>query len=84
LAAARISLLAAAENKTMNAELIQYLAQFMPLAPIQCDGCTREVEISKAIEREGKFFHSEKCADIALAPMVKPQNKGTQFEGWMI
>lgn len=84
MAAARISLLAAAENKTMNAELIQYLAQFMPLAPIQCDGCTREVEISKAIEREGKFFHSEKCADIALAPMVKPQNKGTQFEGWMI
>ena len=61
---------------SMNAELIQYLAQFMPLAPIQCDGCTREVEISKAIEREGKFFHSERCADIATAPIIKPQPEG--------
>jgi hypothetical protein len=74
------------KNKTMNAELIQYLAQFMPLAPIQCDGCTREVEISKAIEREGKFFHSETCADIATAPIVKPKPKrieGVNFvDGW--
>ena len=68
----------------MNAELIQYLAPFMPTAPIQCDGCTKEVEISKAIEREGKFFHSEKCADIELAPMVKPQGRGTDYKGWLI
>ena len=66
----------------MNAELIQYLAPFMPTAPIQCDGCTREVEISKAIEKEGKHFHSQKCADIATAPLIKPQPKSTRVDGW--
>lgn len=66
----------------MDAELINYLAEFMPTAQIECAGCTRQVAISKAIEREGKFFHSERCADIATAPIIKPQPKGTRIDGW--
>lgn len=60
----------------MNAELINYLAEFMPAAQIECAGCTRQVAISEAIERDGRFFHSERCADIATAPIIKPQPEG--------
>lgn len=60
----------------MDAELINYLAEFMPAAQIECSGCTRKVAISEAIEREGKFFHSERCSDIATAPIIKPQPEG--------
>ena len=70
----------------MAIELIQYLAKFMPLALIQCDGCTREIEISKAVERDNRFFHSEQCAQKAMAPMVKPQPRrieGVNYvDGW--
>lgn len=57
----------------MNAELLNYLAELMPAAPVDCAGCTRQVSASKAIVKEGKFFHSAECAEIHLAPIVKPK-----------
>lgn len=68
----------------MDDELFNLLAEIMPDAPIDCAGCTRQVAISKAVQREGKFFHSERCADREAAPMIKPQNKSQQYEGWDI
>ena len=68
----------------MNAELIDFFVEFMPDAMTDCAGCTRKVEIGKAIRREGKLFHSEACADRETAVMVKPQEKGMNYEGWMI
>lgn len=57
----------------MNDEFFNYLVYLMPYAPVDCAGCTRQVAIAQAIVREGKFFHSEQCAEIALAPIIKPQ-----------
>ena len=68
----------------MEQDLLNYLIGLMPDAPIDCDGCTRQVKASEAIKRDGKYFHSEHCADVACAPLHKPQEKGTVYEGWPI
>lgn len=68
----------------MTQDLLEYLTSLMPDAPIDCDGCTRQVKALEAIKREGKHFHSEACADIACARLVKPQEKGTTFQHWDI
>lgn len=66
----------------MDAELIRYLAGWMPDAPIQCAGCTRQTAIGSAIEAERKFFCSERCRERELAPLIKPQPKGLCVDGW--
>ncbi len=71
-------------SKIMDAELIKYLIEWMPDALIDCAGCTRQIEISKAVQRENKFYHSEQCADIATAVMIKPKQPQTIYEGWAI
>ncbi len=68
----------------MNQDLLDYLISLMPDAIIECDGCTRQVKASEAIKREGKHFHSESCADVATAQLVKPQEKGAAFQHWDI
>lgn len=66
----------------MSQDLLNYLISLMPNAIIDCDGCTRQIKASEAIKREGKHFHSEECADIACARLVKPQEKGFTFQNW--
>lgn len=66
----------------MNQDLLDYLISLMPDAIIECDGCTKQVKASEAINREGKHFHSERCADLACARLVKPQEKGHRVDGW--
>jgi len=70
----------------MTKEFFNYLAEWMPDAPMQCDGCTRQIEIGKATSKEDRFFCSERCAEIATAPMIHPQPKripGVNFvDGW--
>lgn len=70
----------------MDKDLFDYLTSLIPDALIDCDGCTRQVKASEAINREGKYFHSERCAEMVCAPLVKPQPKSSNIdpalEGW--
>lgn len=68
----------------MNQDLLNYLISLMPDALIKCDNCPAQIKASEAIKREGKHFHSESCADIATARLVKPQEKGATFQNWDI
>lgn len=68
----------------MNQDLLDYLISLMPDALIKCDNCPAQIKVSEAIKREGKHFHSERCADLACARLVKPQEKGATFQKWDI
>lgn len=59
----------------MDADLIIYLASLMPdVQGITCAGCPGEVKASAMVERDGKIFCSERCADMhfALMPRISP------------
>jgi hypothetical protein len=70
----------------MDLELLQYLAEWIPDAPIGCQRCSHAVALGQAIQKEQKVFCSERCAEIATAPMIRPQPKripGVNFvDGW--
>lgn len=68
----------------VSQDLLDYLISLMPDALIDCDGCTRQVKAGEAIKREGKYFHSEQCADVECAVLIKPQPKTQQCDGWDI
>ena len=72
------------QDDMVGKDLLEYMIAKMPDALIDCDGCTRKVKASEAIKREGKYFHSEQCADVACALLVKPQEKGTTYQHWDI
>ena len=72
------------QGNMVDKGLLDYMIALMPNALVDCDGCTRKVKASEAIKREGKYFHSGQCADVALALLHKPQEKGTVYEGWVI
>lgn len=70
-------------NTEMNNsnDLVEYFAQIMPQARVECAGCGVEREISKAVTRGDLIYCSESCADRACAVMIKPQPKGVKLDG---
>lgn len=63
-------------------DLIEYLATIVPGATVDCAGCPVKREVGAMVKREGKFYCSERCADIANAVVRKAQPKGVKINGW--
>lgn len=65
-------------------ELIGYLAQVVPGAMVDCAGCPVKRPVSQAIQRDGKFYCKEECADRANAVYRKPQLKSVLVDNWEV
>lgn len=67
-----------------NASLTEYLSRLMPGIEAECESenCMSIVPVAQMVTRDGRRFCTAGCADRTLAPMIKPQPKGTQIEGW--
>ena len=67
-----------------RSELIEYLAQIVPDATVECAGCGVNREAGAAVMRDDKWYCSEQCADRSLAPLRKPQPKAVIVDGWKV
>lgn len=56
----------------MDDDLFQYLAEIMPDAIADCDGCPEKFVIGKGFEKDGKIYHNRACWMKFTAPIVKP------------
>jgi hypothetical protein len=65
-------------------ELIEYLTQVVPGAVVDCAGCPVKRPVSQAIQRDGKFYCTEVCADKANALYRKPQPKSVLADNWEV
>jgi len=64
-------------------DLIEYLAQIIPSATVECAGCGVMREVDAAIVRDDKFYCKEECADRANAVLRKAQPPCVKAGGYM-
>lgn len=62
----------------MDERLLRRFFEIIPDAQTGCaaDGCSKLAAKENFVIRQGLVFHSEKCADITCAVLVKPQPVG--------
>lgn len=65
-------------------DLTEYLASIIPDADIECAGCPAKGRVGAMVARDGKFYHSEECADRSCALYRKPQPERVDCNGWSI
>lgn len=60
-----------------EADIIKFFA-IIPDATAPCAGCSKQATKDGFVIREKQVFHSEECASLKLARLVKSQPKGYQ------
>jgi hypothetical protein len=60
-------------------DLLEYLMDIVPAASIECAGCPKQVAAQTTVLRNGQFYCSDICADIATAPVIKDQPAATKI-----
>ena len=65
-------------------ELIEYLAEIVPGAEVECAGCPATRRVGEMVSREGKFYHSVECADRSCAVMRKDRGNVVVYDNWKI
>jgi hypothetical protein len=60
-----------------EADIIKFF-EIIPDATAPCAGCSKQATKDGFVIQENQVFHSEGCASIKLARLVKSQPKGIQ------
>jgi len=68
----------------MDADLIEYLAEIVPGATLECAGCPAVREVGVMIEREGKLYHSQECADRSCAVLDRNRGSVVIVDNWKV